>query len=95
MAYFDAATPTLNALIVLRMSACKSLWIKPPASPNCANCDLFSFDAFHDEQTTQQGVFVANVKPILSHILRGQNASVFAYGPTGAGRASSLTIFVP
>lgn len=25
------------------------------------------------------------MKPILPHILNGQNASVFAYGPTGAG----------
>lgn len=44
-----------------------------------------SFDAFHGEQTTQQEVFISSVKPILPHILKGQNASVFAYGPTGAG----------
>lgn len=25
------------------------------------------------------------MKPILPHVLNGQNASVFAYGPTGAG----------
>ncbi|KAG7277570.1 hypothetical protein CRUP_013888 [Coryphaenoides rupestris] len=42
------------------------------------------------ETTTQQGVFLANVKPILSHILRGQNASVFAYGPTGAGKTHTM-----
>ncbi len=40
---------------------------------------------FHGEQTTQQEVFLSSVKPILPHILNGQNASVFAYGPTGAG----------
>lgn len=45
----------------------------------------FSFDVFHGEQTTQQEVFLSSVKPILPHILIGQNASVFAYGPTGAG----------
>jgi len=43
------------------------------------------FDVFHGEQTTQQEVFLTSVKPILPHILNGQNASVFAYGPTGAG----------
>uniref|UniRef100_A0A3B4GLZ0 Kinesin-like protein n=1 Tax=Pundamilia nyererei TaxID=303518 RepID=A0A3B4GLZ0_9CICH len=42
------------------------------------------FDVFHGEQTTQQEVFLSSVKPILPHILNGQNASVFAYGPTGA-----------
>lgn len=46
---------------------------------------IFSFDVFHGEQTTQQEVFLSSVKPILPHILNGQNASVFAYGPTGAG----------
>lgn len=44
-----------------------------------------SFDAFYGEKTTQQEVFLSSVKPILPHILGGQNASVFAYGPTGAG----------
>lgn len=48
-------------------------------------CSHFSFDAFYDEKTTQQEVFLSSVKPILPHILNGQNASVFAYGPTGAG----------
>ena len=30
---------------------------------------------------------MTSVKPILPHLLNGQNASVFAYGPTGAGTA--------
>lgn len=51
---------------------------------------FLSFDAFHGEQTTQQEVFLASVKPILPHILKGQNASVFAYGPTGAGMLYNL-----
>lgn len=46
---------------------------------------VFSFDVFHGEQTRQQEVFLSSVKPILPHIFNGQNASVFAYGPTGAG----------
>ncbi|KAI3365687.1 hypothetical protein L3Q82_010770 [Scortum barcoo] len=49
-----------------------------------------SFDAFHGEQTTQQEVFLSSVKPILPHILAGQNASVFAYGPTGAGKTHTM-----
>ncbi|KAL0984504.1 hypothetical protein UPYG_G00142360 [Umbra pygmaea] len=50
----------------------------------------YQFDAFHDEQTTQQEVFLCSVKPILPHILKGQNASVFAYGPTGAGKTHTM-----
>ncbi|XP_010892592.2 kinesin-like protein KIF22 isoform X2 [Esox lucius] len=50
----------------------------------------YQFDAFHDEQATQQEVFLSSVKPILPHILKGQNASVFAYGPTGAGKTHTM-----
>lgn len=52
-----------------------------------SSCDvaLSRFDVFHGEQTNQQEVFLSSVKPIIPHILNGQNASVFAYGPTGAG----------
>ncbi|XP_077482008.1 kinesin-like protein KIF22 [Stigmatopora argus] len=50
----------------------------------------YHFDVFHGEQTTQQEVFLSSVKPILPHITRGQNASVFAYGPTGAGKTHTM-----
>ncbi|XP_051958306.1 kinesin-like protein KIF22 [Xyrauchen texanus] len=50
----------------------------------------YQFDVFHGEQTTQQEVFLTSVKPILPHILNGQNASVFAYGPTGAGKTHTM-----
>lgn len=50
----------------------------------------YHFDVFHGEQTTQQEVFLSSVKPILPHILNGQNASVFAYGPTGAGKTHTM-----
>ncbi|XP_026887746.2 kinesin-like protein KIF22 [Electrophorus electricus] len=50
----------------------------------------YQFDAFHGEKTTQQEVFLSSVKPIVSHILNGQNASVFAYGPTGAGKTHTM-----
>ncbi|CAL8306088.1 unnamed protein product [Boreogadus saida] len=57
---------------------------------NATETVKYHFDAFHDEQTTQQGVFLASVKPILPHILTGQNASVLAYGPTGAGKTHTM-----
>ncbi|KAJ8245879.1 hypothetical protein GJAV_G00261280 [Gymnothorax javanicus] len=50
----------------------------------------YQFDAFYGEQATQQEVFVTSVKPILPHLLNGQNASVFAYGPTGAGKTHTM-----
>lgn len=50
----------------------------------------YQFDVFHGDQTTQQEVFLSSVKPVIPHILNGQNASVFAYGPTGAGKTHTM-----
>ncbi|KAJ8364366.1 hypothetical protein SKAU_G00131970 [Synaphobranchus kaupii] len=50
----------------------------------------YQFDVFYGEQTTQQEVFLTSVKPILPHLLNGQNACVFAYGPTGAGKTHTM-----
>lgn len=57
---------------------------------NATETVKYHFDAYHGEQTTQQEVFLSSVKPILPHILNGQNASVFAYGPTGAGKTHTM-----
>lgn len=57
---------------------------------NATETVKYHFDIFHGEQTTQQEVFLSSVKPILPHILNGQNASVFAYGPTGAGKTYTM-----
>lgn len=57
---------------------------------NATESVKYNFDVFHGEQTTQQEVFRTSVKPILPHILSGQNASVFAYGPTGAGKTHTM-----
>ncbi|XP_047464478.1 kinesin-like protein KIF22 [Mugil cephalus] len=57
---------------------------------NATETVKYHFDVFHGEQTTQQEVFLSSVKPILPHVLNGQNASVFAYGPTGAGKTHTM-----
>lgn len=57
---------------------------------NATETVKYHFDVFHGEQTTQQEVFLSSVKTILPHILNGQNASVFAYGPTGAGKTHTM-----
>ncbi|XP_018620168.2 kinesin-like protein KIF22 isoform X1 [Scleropages formosus] len=50
----------------------------------------YQFDVFYGEQTSQQEVFLSSVKPVLPHLLNGQNASIFAYGPTGAGKTHTM-----
>uniref|UniRef100_A0A8C6UMI6 Kinesin-like protein n=1 Tax=Neogobius melanostomus TaxID=47308 RepID=A0A8C6UMI6_9GOBI len=57
---------------------------------NATETVKYHFDAFHGENTTQQEVFLSSVKPVLPHVLTGQNASVFAYGPTGAGKTHTM-----
>uniref|UniRef100_A0A087XIH7 Kinesin-like protein n=1 Tax=Poecilia formosa TaxID=48698 RepID=A0A087XIH7_POEFO len=57
---------------------------------NATETVKYHFSIFYGEQTTQQEVFLSSVKPILPHILNGQNASVFAYGPTGAGKTHTM-----
>ncbi|XP_021491501.1 kinesin-like protein KIF22 [Meriones unguiculatus] len=50
----------------------------------------YQFDAFYGEKSTQQDIYLGSVQPILKHLLEGQNASVLAYGPTGAGKTHTM-----
>ncbi|XP_004268726.1 kinesin-like protein KIF22 [Orcinus orca] len=50
----------------------------------------YQFDAFYGERSSQQDIYAGSVQPILRHLLEGQNASVLAYGPTGAGKTHTM-----
>ncbi|KAG8513642.1 Kinesin-like protein KIF22 [Galemys pyrenaicus] len=50
----------------------------------------YQFDAFYGERSSQQDIYMGSVQPILRHLLEGQNASVLAYGPTGAGKTHTM-----
>ncbi|KAL7990101.1 hypothetical protein Chor_012767, partial [Crotalus horridus] len=50
----------------------------------------YKFDAFYGEAATQHDVYMGSVKPVLHHLLKGQNASILAYGPTGAGKTYTM-----
>ncbi|XP_053551285.1 kinesin-like protein KIF22 [Bombina bombina] len=50
----------------------------------------YQFDSFYGDKATQREVYIGSVSPILPHLLNGQNASVFAYGPTGAGKTHTM-----
>ena len=39
----------------------------------------------YDSETSQKAVYEDSVKPVVTQVVQGRNASVFAYGPTGAG----------
>ena len=42
-------------------------------------------NAFFDDQTSQETLYHNSVCPLIPFLLQGHNASVFAYGSTGAG----------
>ncbi|XP_044160239.1 kinesin-like protein KIF22 isoform X3 [Bufo gargarizans] len=50
----------------------------------------YQFDAFYGDNATQREIYTGSVYPLLPHLLVGQNASVFAYGPTGAGKTHTM-----
>lgn len=46
---------------------------------------LVRFNGFFDNQTSQEMLYHNSVCPLIPFLLQGHNASVFAYGSTGAG----------
>ncbi|XP_064612774.1 kinesin-like protein KIF22-A [Liolophura sinensis] len=50
----------------------------------------YRFARVHDETCSQLNIYNENVRPMLNKILTGQNMSVFAYGPTGAGKTHTM-----
>lgn len=60
---------------------------------NCRNSEesiRYRFNAFFDEDSTQETLYHNSVCPLIPYVLQGHNASVFAYGPTGAGKTHTM-----
>ncbi|WFC97679.1 tubulin-dependent ATPase kip3 [Malassezia yamatoensis] len=51
----------------------------------------YAFDRVFPPSTTQQEVYQGTVEPMLTGILSGFNASVFAYGATGCGKTHTIS----
>ncbi|XP_029432686.1 kinesin-like protein KIF19 isoform X2 [Rhinatrema bivittatum] len=50
----------------------------------------FIFDMVFDQRATQEEVYVSTTKKLLEGVISGYNATVFAYGPTGAGKTYTM-----
>jgi len=77
-----------------------------PESKTCLNADgnnihivnyrnkteslQYEFCSVYNESSTQQTIFTECVYPMLQNAFEGQNISVFAYGPTGAGKTHTM-----
>ena len=51
---------------------------------------FFSFASVYNDESTQRDIYQECVLPLLSNTIRGKNGSVFAYGPTGAGKTHTI-----
>ncbi|CAF0766429.1 unnamed protein product [Adineta steineri] len=50
----------------------------------------YMFDVVSDARAQQQDVYASSAKILLSSVLEGYNATVFAYGATGAGKTYTM-----
>lgn len=50
----------------------------------------FQFDAFFDENTSQEIVYEKVARPIIDGVLDGYNGTLFAYGQTGTGKTYTM-----
>ncbi|XP_073722255.1 kinesin-like protein KIF19 [Misgurnus anguillicaudatus] len=50
----------------------------------------YMFDVAFDYSATQEDVYVATTKNLIDAVISGYNATVFAYGPTGAGKTYTM-----
>ncbi|XDV14684.1 hypothetical protein PO909_014897 [Leuciscus waleckii] len=50
----------------------------------------YMFDVAFDHTATQEDVYVATTKNLIEGVIAGYNATVFAYGPTGAGKTYTM-----
>jgi len=51
---------------------------------------VFTFDAVFDCTSTQQNIYDEMIRPLVSSVLEGFNATIFAYGQTGTGKTFTM-----
>ncbi|KAM3826815.1 kinesin-like protein KIF19 [Vipera latastei] len=50
----------------------------------------FIFDMVFGPQATQEEVYLSTTKSLIEGVISGYNATIFAYGPTGAGKTHTM-----
>ncbi|XP_029140618.1 kinesin-like protein KIF19 [Protobothrops mucrosquamatus] len=50
----------------------------------------FIFDVVFGPQATQEEVYLSTTKSLIEGVISGYNATIFAYGPTGAGKTYTM-----
>ncbi|KAM6196751.1 kinesin-like protein KIF19 [Sarcoramphus papa] len=84
------------ALVARRVGRQKVVLMDPSEDPddilraNRSREKTFVFDMVFDHRATQEEVYVSTTKSLIEGVLSGYNATVFAYGPTGAGKTYTM-----
>lgn len=50
----------------------------------------FTFDFVFGKYSTQEEVYTTCIKPLVTSLIEGYNATVFAYGQTGSGKTYTI-----
>ena len=65
-------------------------WYDADLNPNRHQEKRYAFDVVFDEDVGQMDVYEKTAKGLVNGVLDGYNASVFAYGATGAGKTYTM-----
>lgn len=65
-------------------------WYDADLNPNRSQEKRYAFDIVFGEEVDQDNVYAETVKGLVDGVLDGYNASVFAYGATGAGKTHTM-----
>ncbi|KAL1530516.1 hypothetical protein AB1Y20_001417 [Prymnesium parvum] len=65
-------------------------WYDADLNPNRSKEKKYAFDMVFNEHIGQENVYEETVKGLVNGVLDGYNASVFAYGATGAGKTHTM-----
>ncbi|KAM6079807.1 LOW QUALITY PROTEIN: kinesin-like protein KIF19 [Theristicus caerulescens] len=84
------------ALVARRVGEQRVVLIDPSEDPddilraNRSREKTFVFDMVFDHRVTQEEVYVSTTKSLIGGVISGYNATIFAYGPTGAGKTYTM-----
>ncbi|KAM6244977.1 LOW QUALITY PROTEIN: kinesin-like protein KIF19 [Spheniscus humboldti] len=84
------------ALVARRVGEQRVVLMDPSEDPddilraNRSRENTFVFDMVFDHRATQEEVYVSTTKSLIGGVISGYNATIFAYGPTGAGKTYTM-----
>ncbi|XP_054698345.1 kinesin-like protein KIF19 isoform X2 [Grus americana] len=84
------------ALVARRVGEQRVVLMDPTEDPddilraNRSREKTFVFDMVFDHRATQEEVYVSTTKKLIGGVISGYNATIFAYGPTGAGKTYTM-----